>query len=46
MSFSPLKGLSSTDPPLKELEKDHFKIDHSDRCNVYGEMVGYFRQGE
>ncbi|MFT4579990.1 MAG: HD-like signal output (HDOD) protein [Nitrospinales bacterium] len=28
--FLTLKDLSSTDQPLEELEKDHFKIDHSE----------------
>ena len=28
--FLSLKILSSTDQPLEELEKDHFKIDHSE----------------
>ena len=33
--FLSLKGLSSTDQPLEELEKDHFKIDHSEACVMF-----------
>ena len=45
--FLTLKDLSSTDQSLEELEKDHFKVDHSEAGAIFmGEMVGYFRQGK
>jgi HD-like signal output (HDOD) protein len=33
--FLTLKDLSSTDQPLEELEKDHFKIDHSEAGAIF-----------
>jgi HD-like signal output (HDOD) protein len=35
--FLTLKDLSSTDQPLEELEKDHFKIDHSEAGAIFME---------
>jgi hypothetical protein len=33
--FVTLKDLSYTDQPLEELEKDHFKIDHSEAGPIF-----------